>query len=637
MTIYASVFASMFYFVILSAASATAQSTGVYVPGEVQAAYENGTRSTDGNPGPGYWQNGADYDMHIRFDPVSGELIGREAISFRNDSPDSLRSLVLKVMPNLFKRGSARDEGIAPEDVSEGVTLTSVTVDGQTLDPAPGGEQVNHYMNGNIVVITNPVPPGGTADLSIEWRHMVNRGSHGRSGGVDSTSWFNAYFFPRIAVRDDIDGWDASPHLGTAEFYNDFGDFDVTVEVPHGYVVWATGLLQNPDEVLAPEIAARYRTAQESDEIVHIVDAELLDSGRITAAAPGGTNSWRFRAEYVPDFAFAVSDHYLWDASSLVVDPATGRRVLIDAAYNPESADFYEVAEVARNSIDYMSREFPGVPFPYPQETVFNGLSEMEFPMMVNDLSSEDRQYMISLTSHEIFHTYFPFYLGINEIKYAWMDEGWATFGDYFITNHLMPDEPYPLFGMDAYESEAGGWNDLPIMAGSGQNKNPAYFLDSYPKPAFFYLLLRDMWGQERFGAVIREFVERWNGKHPTPWDFFNTLENVTGDELAWLIRPWFFEYGYPDLALGDVSRTGDTYRVEVVRSGARPVPIDITITWADDSETVLHEPVSVWRDVTESYVIEVPARGDIRAIVLGNDLTPDANPADNSYPPASP
>ncbi len=124
----------------------------------------------------------------------------------------------------------------------------------------------------------------------------------------------------------------------------------------------------------------------------------------------------------MPDFAFAVSDHYLWDASSLVVDATTGRRVLIDAAYNPESSDFYEVAEVARNSIDYMSREFPGVPYPYPQETVFNGLSEMEFPMMVNDLSSDDRQYMISLTSHEIFHTYFPFYLGINEIKYAWIE-----------------------------------------------------------------------------------------------------------------------------------------------------------------------------------------------------------------------
>ena len=188
--------------------------------------------------------------------------------------------------------------------------------------------------------------------------------------------------------------------------------------------------------------------------IVHIVDSATLASGAVTATAgPGGTNAWRFRAEYVPDFAFAVSDHYLWDASSLVVDPASGRRVLIDAAYHPDSPDFYEVAEVARNSIDYMSRVFPGVPFPYPQETVFNGADEMEYPMMVNDRSIEDRMYMVSLTSHEIAHTYFPFYMGINETKYAWMDEGWASFIDFFITNLLHTDEPYRLFGLDELDT----------------------------------------------------------------------------------------------------------------------------------------------------------------------------------------
>ena len=626
--------ATLTLLLLLSATDAWAQTSDIFVPREVQSAYEAGTRSDDGRPGPAYWQNGADYRMHIRFDPVSGELIGSETITYRNESPDSLRSLVLKLMPNLFKRGSARDGGIAPEDVSEGVTLTSIVMNGEPLDPAPGGDQVSHFLNGNIVAIRGPVAPGSVATLSIEWRHVVNRGSHGRSGGVDSTSWFNAYFFPRIAVRDDIDGWDSSPHLGTAEFYNDFGDFDVTVEVPEGYVVWATGLLQNPDEVLAPEVAARYQAALESDEIVHIADPAALEAGGITAAPPGGTNSWRFRAEYVPDFAFAVSDHYLWDASSLVVDAATGRRVLIDAAYNPESADFYEVAEVSRHSIDYMSREFPGVPYPYPQETVFNGLSEMEFPMMVNDLSSDDRQYMISLTSHEIFHTYFPFYMGINEIKYAWMDEGWATFGDYFITNHLMPGEPYPLFGLEEYESAAGGWDDLPIITGASQARDPAYFLNSYPKPALFYLVLRDMWGEKRFGEVIREFVERWNGKHPTPWDFFNTLEDVTGEDLGWLIRPWFFEYGTPDLALGDVLPEGDTYRIEVARVGVNPVPIHLTITWADGSKTVLHESAAVWATGAESHTFEVPARGDFQEIVLGNDTTPDADPADNRYPP---
>jgi len=620
-----------------AAPEAAAQSSDVFVPREVRAAYEKGTRSEDGRPGPGYWQNGADYRIHVRFDPVTGELLGEETITYRNDSPDTLRSLVLKVHPNMYRKGSARDMDASPEDVGDGVTLDAVTLNGEVLDPAPDGGDVSHFLNGNLLAIASPLPPGESAALEIEWRYQVNRGSHSRTGGVDETTWFNAYSYPRIAVYDDIDGWDVTAYRGVAEFYNDFGDYEVTIEVPEGYVVWATGLLQDPDEVLTPEVAARYRAALGSDEIVHIVDSATIASGAVTApAGAGGTNAWRFRAEYVPDFAFALSDHYLWDASSLVVDPATGRRVLIDAAYNPDSPDFYEVAEVARNSIDYMSSVFPGVPFPYPQETVFNGLGEVEYPMMVNDVSVPERMYMISLTSHEIFHTYFPFYMGINEIKYAWMDEGWATFGDYFITNYLHEQESYRLFAMDRYEENVGGWHDLPIMAGSGQTRHPAYFFASYTKPAFFYLMLRDMWGEERFRDVIQEYMRRWNGKHPTPWDFFNTLEDVTGEDLGWLIRPWFFEYGAPDLALGAVEREGNSYRIAVSRVGTNPVFIDLAVTYADGSTEMRHEPVSVWLEGSTEHVIEVPARGEITEILLGNDDTPDANLADNRYSPGS-
>ena len=601
------------------------------MPREVQAAYENGTRSEDGRPGPAYWQNGADYRIHVRFDPLTGDLAGRETITYRNESPDFLRNLVLKVLPNMYRKGSARDSDAAPEDVGEGVTLDAVTLNGEVLDPTPEGGEVSHYLNGNVVVVPVRLPAGEAATLEIEWHYTVNRGSHSRTGGVESTTWFNAYTYPRIAVYDDIDGWDFSAYRGTAEFYNDFGDYEVTVEVPEGYVVWATGLLQNPDEVLSADVAARYRQALGSDEIVHIVDPATLASGPVTTpAGPVGTNAWHFSADYVSDFAFAVSDHYLWDASSLVVDPATGRRTLIDAAYHPESPDFYEVAEVARNSIDYMSRVFPGVPFPYPQETVFNGADEMEYPMMVNDESIEERMYMVSLTSHEISHTYFPFYMGINEIKYAWMDEGWASFIDFFVTNLLHTEEPYRLFGLDELATDLGGWNDLPIMAGAGQARHPAYFHASYSKPAFFYWMLRDMWGEERFREVIQEYMRRWNGKHPTPWDFFNTLEDVTGEGLAWLIRPWFEEYGAPDLAIGAVERAGDSYRIEIVRAGRSPVPIEVAIEFEDGTSAVHHEPVSVWREGARAATLTVPARGEIRSVVLGNWNTPDANPADN-------
>jgi aminopeptidase N len=237
---------------------------------------------------------------------------------------------------------------------------------------------------------------------------------------------------------------------------------------------------------------------------------------------------------------------------------------------------------------------------------------------------------MVSLTSHEIAHTYFPFFMGINETKYAWMDEGWASFIDFFITNLLHTDEPYRLFGLDELDADLGGWNDLPIMAGAGQARHPAYFHASYSKPAFFYLILRDMWGEERFREIIQEYMRRWNGKHPTPWDFFHTLQDVTGEDLGWLIRPWFFEYGAPDLAIGAVAREGSSYAIEVVRKGRNPVPIEVTVEFEDGTSLVQREPVSVWSEGGATVTLVVPARGEIKSIVLGNWNTPDANPADN-------
>jgi hypothetical protein len=617
--------------VLAAAASARAQTPDLHIPRNVQQAYEAGTRSWDGTPGPAYWQNRADYDIRVDFDPVTGLLRGRETITYVNNSPDTLRALILDIHANYYRIGTARDWPHSAVNLGEGAILDQISIDGAELDPSPGAGGVQYMQNGMLAAVPHVLTPGRTAVLDVTWHYTVNHGSHMRTGRVATASYFVAYFFPRVAVYDDVDGWDVIPYSGNLEFYNDFGDFDLTVAVPQGTLVWATGLLQNPEEILTERYARRYAEALTADTIVQIVDSTKYLRQDITAAAD--RNMWKFRAEYVSDVAFAVSDHYLWDATSIVVDSAAGRRVLVEAAYADTSADFYEVAQIARDAIEIMSQQVPGVPFPFPNMTVFNGLDEMEYPMMVNDHSiKEGRRFVVWLTSHEIFHSYFPFYMGINETKYAWMDEGWATFGDHYITNKLHPEEWSNIFGMDRYQPIVGTHVDIPIFAASDYSKRPAYFYSSYPKPAFFYLMLQDLLGKEMFFEALHEYMGRWNGKHPTPWDFFFTFNDVTGQDLSWLYRPWFFEFGYPDLGLRGVSRQGNGYRIEIERVGRSPVPVHVTITYADGSIETAHAPVSVWQDGDRVFTLEVPTDSEIREVALGADHIPDGDKSDNEW-----
>jgi len=413
---------------LLFAGLGVVQSQDLFMPLNIKSAYINGTRSMDGFPGVKYWQNRADYRIEVEFEPVNGTISGNEEITYYNNSPDQLTELIIHLFPNIYKKGNAREFEVDPDDESNGVSIYQILIDGKNIHLREQTEYIHNDIRLNLPL---PLGPDEQIQITIDWQYTVNKNSHMRTGRVDSTSYFIAYFFPRIAVYDDIDGWNILKYSGRSEFYNDFGNFELSVTVPQHYLVWATGMLQNPEEVLMQKYQQRLQTALNSDKIIHIIDSTESQKGNITAIKD--KNIWRFMAENVSDVAFAVSDHYLWDASSLVVDKNSGRRVLIDAAYNKYSRDFYQVAKIAREAIDFMSNRIPGVPFPYPNETVFNGLDEMEYPMMVNNISVSDPGYLIKLTSHEIFHSYFPFYMGINETKYAWMDEGWASFGDYLI------------------------------------------------------------------------------------------------------------------------------------------------------------------------------------------------------------
>jgi hypothetical protein len=577
----------------------TASSQQLFIPKNIQSAYQKGTRSTDGKPGNKYWQNTASYKLNVSFAPVTRLLSGVVDISYLNNSPDTLKQIWFKLYPNLYKKGSPRQSKVEPDDLTDGLSIDSMWTNNKLID-----------KRSFTIDATNMIL--GRQSLA-----------HGESGAA-----FIAYFFPRIAVYDDIDGWNKNPYNGTQEFYNDFCDFDALITVPRNFLVWATGDLQNTAEVLSPAFVQKIQQAESNDGITTIIDTTDLKQ-QITADR--AFNTWHFAASNVTDFVFATSDHYIWKSSSLVVDPVSKRRTRVDAVFNPKHKDYFEVVSDARKTVEAMSYQFPRWPYPYSHETVFDGLDQMEYPMMVNDNPVEDRAESIELTDHEIFHTMFPFYMGINETKYAWMDEGWATIGEWLISPMIdttIVDE----YGVAPYEMNAAAEVDLPISTLSTQLSGTSYFLNSYPKPAFGYLYVRDMLGDSLFTKALHYYIQQWHGKHPMPYDFFNCMNTGSGKNLNWFWKKWFFDNGLPDLAITSVSNKLKSYSVIITSKGSKPVPIDLTITFADKSVSKIHRSIEVWEKGNSTVTITIPTTQKITRVELGSTYNVDASKEDNVF-----
>jgi len=601
--------------------------TTLPVPRNIQATYNGGTRSISGKPGNNYWQNSADYNLHVHFEPATRLISGVEEITYTNNSPDTLKEIVFKLYPNLYQKGAVRLTKIDPANVNDGVQISQFVIDGKPL------AKIALLIDGtNMRVPVSPLPPKQSLHFNIDYNYVLNKGSHNRTGEVDSGAWFIAYFFPRITVYDDIDGWNMHPYNGSQEFYNDFCNFKFSISVPKDYIVWATGDLKNCGEVLSPEYCRRLAIAEKSDEITTIIDSTDLKNGNITTNHP--ENTFRFEAKNVTDVAVAISNHYLWKSSSLVVDSASGRRTRVDAVFNPQHRDFYEVVNFARKVVELMSYKHPAWPFPYSHETVFNGLDMMEYPMMANDTSLSLRSETISLTSHEIFHTMFPFYVGTNETKYGWMDEGWARLANWFIT-HMVDTTLVDTGTIDLYEKVAGNEVDLPVITLTTEESNDlnplsSFRINSYTKPALSYLYLKDILGDELFYKGLHQYIRNWHGRHPMPYDFFNSMNAGSGVNLNWFWKRWFFDNGAPDLAIGKFTEDKDKKVILVEMIGEKPLPIELTITYLDGSSQKIHRSAAAWELGNRTMEISFESAKKVKEIVLGSPYVPDINKEDN-------
>jgi hypothetical protein len=601
----------------------------LYMPRNVKAAFRKGTRSPDGRPGPAYWQNRGRYNIAITALPPDRTIRGSEQIVYINNSPDTLRNPVIKLFLNIHKPGAPRVGGASPEYLTSGVRIDSLAVNGV----ATAWECNDNCFTWQRVRLAAPLLPHDSVRLAFKWHYDISKES-GREGMLDSTTFFLAYFYPRVAVYDDYNGWDTMNFTDMQEFYSDFNDYDVAITVPANYVVWGTGTLLNPAELLQPKFLQRYTQSFTSDQTINVASRAEMVSKTVTTQSP--RNTWRFRATNIPDMTFNLSDHYVWDAASVVVDDATNRRASVQAAYNDTAADFHHMVQFARHGLDWLSHNWPGVPYPFEKATVVQGQAGMEYPMMVNDESYPDTVFSRFVVEHEIAHSWFPFYMGINETRYAMMDEGWATTFENLIGNADLGKQAasgfFEQFRVNNWAQNPSPLEDLPIVTPADGLSGGAYGDNAYGKPALGYLALKDMLGDAAFGKALHGFMDRWHGKHPIPWDFFNSVNDITGQNLNWYWNSWYFSNNYIDLGIGGVEKAGSGYTVVLNNIGGMPVPVDLEAHYGDGSNEVVHETAAIWAANQRQATVTISTSKTLQSLNLNGGIWVDADSTNNRW-----
>ena len=572
----------------------------------------NSTRTGSGAPGSRYWQNKADYDLHATLDTATKSVSGEMTLRYTNNSPDTLTFIWLQTEQNAFRANSLnsyifpQDSRFGAREFAGGYTFSRIE---QVLGAGAKTRKVKPKVRENETMtkldFAEPLAPGKTATIEIAYRFPVPEHGADRMGR-DGSLYEIAQWYPRAAVYDDVRGWNIEPYLGQGEFYLDFGDYNLSVTVPAGYIVAATGALENAKEVLPAAQIARLAEAAKGEKVINIITADELKSGAARPKSASGTFTWKFKAKNVRDAVWAASPEYQWDASSYKGSYAF-------AYYRPSAADLWkEAADMSRLSIqEYSERWFQ---YPWPHISAVEGpISGMEYPMIAMENHSRTKYDLYNVVTHEIGHMWFPMIVGSNERAFMWQDEGFNTFINYFSEARRYPEQG-DLFKrsqndrVGAVEGAMKAGVDKPILVGPDRINPQLLGLAAYVKPAAGLELLREeILGPETFDDAFRTYVARWAFKHPTPADFFRTMEDVSGRRLDWFWREWFVENPHFDQTLDTVvvQKRGDTTVVNVAYANrARGVlPIRARFTLSDGSKVDYNYPAEVWSTNTTRYV----------------------------------
>ncbi|UCC83638.1 MAG: M1 family metallopeptidase [Gemmatimonadota bacterium] len=596
------------------------------IPSEgFQQAVADGTRTTTGEPGPDYWQQWTDYDIRARLQPEEKRIEASVHIVYHNRSPDPLPVVIVHLLQNLHAEGVARNR---PALITGGVEIKRVSVAAQELDDTGGGfaqmfaflspEQIaafvermgpGYAVSGTTmpILLAEPLKSGQAVEIEIDWAFTVpQRGGGGRMGWNADNLFYLAYWYPQMAVYDDVVGWQADQFLGNAEFYFGYGSYDMTIEAPDGWVIMGTGELLNPEEVLQPAVLERYRQAHGSDEVVRVVTDADLEAGLVTKRSADGYLSWRFHSDTVRDVAFSAMRQSRWDAARTPVGDRDGDGTTDYALINSfwrSSAPLWEREwEFAAHSIDALSR-YTGFPYPWPHMTSVEGGGimggGMEYPMMTlmgsYDYPNASEEGLYGLTAHELGHMWFPMIVGTDERRRSWMDEGTTSFNAGFAGAEFW-SRPEPVAGRSGYLETARAGQEGEIMRLSDYHyPGMAYGTASYAKPQALLGTLRGLLGKEIFDPAWRSYIRTWAYKHPKPWDFFNFFNNATGTDLDWFWRAWYHETWTLDQAVGAVTSDGTTTTIVIEDHGWAPMPARVTVTLENGEILEREVPVEHW------------------------------------------
>lgn len=606
-------------------------------PAGYRRALALGTRAPSGQPGARYWQQWTEYDMRARIEPEAKRLRGSATIRYHNNSPDTLSELYLQLSQNLHSPGVPKSR---PQEITGGVDVELVEVGGRRLESGAGYE-----IDGTVMRVTPPRPigPGQVETIRIEYAFAIPRaGASRRMGWSEDNLLFLAYWYPQMAVYNDVVGWQRDPFTGTSEFYAGFGRYDVRVEAPTGWLVIATGQLLNADDVLAPGVIERLRRAETSDEIVPVVSAGDLSSGGLTRSTNAATLTWRFVADSVRDFAFSVSRESLWDAARTPVGDRDGDGdtdyTRVDAIYRANAPRWKQSARYSQDAIEFLSR-FTGVPYPWPHMTAVEGggiiSGGMEFPMvtLIGDYNERSDTALYRVTAHELAHMWVPMTVNTDERRYSWMDEGTTRFNGYEAVKAYYPGHDPGVNSREAYLAAAAAEDEGEIMRWSDHHYTyDQYRMASYSKPEVLLGLLRSLLGEETFLRAYHTYLRSWAFKHPYPWDFFNTVETVSGQDLDWFWRSWYYETWVLDQAIAAVEREPGGTRVTVRNLGDAVMPVRLRVQRADRTETWIVIPVAAWLNGADVASVVVPG-GPVEAVSIDPTASfPDVDRSNNEW-----
>jgi hypothetical protein len=610
--------------------------------------YPNGetiTRAATGEPNTGYWQNRADYQIDASLNDTAHEIKGSVTITYKNNSPQALPFLWLQLDQNLFNKDS-RGQARMPFD--------SRSRYGDSKSSFNGGYKITAVKNLNTntaadyiitdtrmqVRLQNAVKPAGDIiKLKIDFSFTMPEYGADRSGILKTKNgeiFAVAQWYPRMCVFDDVQGWNTEPYLGPSEFYLEYGDFDISLTVPASHIVVCSGELQNAAAVLTATQLQRFEEAKKSDKTVMIrTEKEVTDPSSRPAAT---TLTWEFKMTNTRDVAWASSKSFIWDAAK--INLPSGKTSLAMSVYPVESSGkkgWGRATEYTKGSVENYSKRWYEYPYPVAANVASN-VSGMEYPGIVFCGNKAQTIGLFGVTDHEFGHTWFPMIVGSNERKYGWMDEGFNTFINSLADDDFNKGEyKQPKTSMEYTAGNLFGEYSETILSTPDAMMEANIGNALYRKPGYGLELLRnEVLGPDRFDYAFKTYINRWAYKHPTPWDFFRTMDNAAGENLSWFWKGWFVENYRLDQSIVavnyDKNNAANGAVVTIANLQQMAMPVNISYETNSGKTGVVKLPVEVWNN-TITWKVKLPTTEELKKVEIDAEkVFPDINFKNNTW-----